>query len=245
VIGSLLLWIWVWCLGTLLSLVSVVLYLPFNAFTDPRRVVHHWLSQSWGRGVMWMLPGITIEAQGFEHLLKGPCIICPNHNSVSDIIMLLAALPRFKFVAKTTNFLTPPLGWHLFLAGYVRAGVGAQSDSARVVGQCLRWLKAGEHVLWFPEGTRSQDGKVQRFRKGAFAVAKEAGVPVVPVALTGTRQVIGKKSLRYHFHVRVQITCLEPMRVDGELKEAAARCRERVAAQVARQEATSQPLPGW
>jgi 1-acyl-sn-glycerol-3-phosphate acyltransferase len=245
VIGSALLWIWVWTLGSVLSLLSIVLYIPFNPLTDPRRVVHHWLSQSWGRGVMWMLPGITIEAQGFEHLLKGPCILCPNHNSVSDIIMLLAALPRFKFVAKTTNFLSPPIGWHLFLSGYIRAGAGAEGDSERVQQQCVKWLKAGERVLWFAEGTRSIDGKVQRFRKGAFAIAKHAGVPIVPVALTGTRQVIAKKSLRYHFHVRVQITCLEPMAVEGELKEAAAKCRELVAAQVARQEATAQPPPTW
>jgi 1-acyl-sn-glycerol-3-phosphate acyltransferase len=244
-IGSLLLWIWVWCLGTVLATLSLVLYIPFNPLIDRKRVVHHWLSQSWGRGVMWMLPGMTIEAQGFEHLLKGPVILCPNHNSVSDIIMLLAALPRFKFVAKTANFLTPPLGWHLFLSGYVRAGTGGEGDSKRVTAQCLKWLKLGEHVLWFPEGHRSNDGKVQRFHKGAFAIAKQAGVPVVPIALTGTRQVIAKRSLRYHFHVRIQITCLEPIRVEGELKDEAQKCRELVAAQVAKQEATAQPPPRW
>jgi 1-acyl-sn-glycerol-3-phosphate acyltransferase len=241
VIGSVLLWIWVWTLGTTLGLLSIILFIPFNPWTDPRRVVHHWLSQAWGRGVMWVLPGITIEARGYEHLLKGPVLLCPNHNSVSDIIMLLAAMPRFKFLAKTTNFWTPPIGWHLRLAGYIRAGTGDEADSPRVMRECLHWLKLGEHVLWFPEGTRSDDGAVKRFRKGPFAVAKQAGVPVVPVALTGTRQVIGKKSLRYHFRVRVQITLLEPFKVEGELKDAAQLCRERIAAQVAIQEASPQP----
>ncbi|GEM_PF-1344209 len=238
-IGSFLLWAWVWILGASLSTLAVILSVPFNPWTDPKRVVVGYLSQAWGRGVMWVLPGITIEARGFEHLKGGGVMLVPNHSSISDVIMLLAALPQFKFMAKAPLFWIPPIGWHLYLAGYIRAGTGDESDAPRVLHACRKWLKLGCHVLWFPEGHRSFDGAVKRFKTGAFVAAKEAGVKVVPVAITGTPSVIKNRSLRYFFKgIRVQITLLPGFTVDGEPKAAAQRAREIVAKQVALQRAT-------
>ncbi len=238
-IGSFLLWAWVWLLGTFLSTLAVILSIPFNPWTDPKRQVVGYLSQAWGRGVMWVLPGITIEAHGFEHLKGGPKMLVPNHSSISDVIMLLAALPQFKFMAKAPLFWIPPIGWHLYLAGYIRAGTGEESDAPRVLAACLKWLKLGCNVLWFPEGHRSFDGEVKRFKTGAFVAAKEAGVQVVPVAMTGTPRVVKNKSLRYYFKgIRVQITLLPGFEVDGEPKAAAQKAREIVAKQVALQRAT-------
>lgn len=238
-IGSFLLWVWVWILGTFLATLAVALSIPFNPWTDPKRVVVGYLSQAWGRGVMWVLPGITIEARGFEHLKGGPVMLVPNHSSISDVIMLLAALPQFKFMAKAPIFWIPPIGWHLYLAGYIRAGTGEETDAPRVLAQCLKWLKLGCHILWFPEGHRSKDGEVKRFKNGAFVAAKQAGVKVVPVAISGTPSVIKNRSLRYYFKgIRVQITLLPPFEVDGEPRAAAAKARELVAQQVKLQRAT-------
>ena len=184
-IGSFLLWVWVWSLGSFLAVLGLLSSIPFNPWTDPKRTVMGWLAQMWGRGTMWVIPRVTIEARGFEHLTKGPVMMVANHNSVSDTTMLLAALPPFKFLVKSSMFFLPPIGIHLWLAGYIRGGTGAANDHARVLASCLKWFERGCHVLWFPEGTRSRDGQVQRFRSGAFYAAKQAGVKVVPVAITG------------------------------------------------------------
>ena len=237
-IGSFLLWTWVWILGTFLTTLALVLSIPFNPWTDPKRTVVGYLSQAWGRGVMWVLPGITIEATGFEHLKPGPVILVPNHSSISDVIMLLAALPQFRFMAKAPLFWIPPLGLHLRLAGQIKAGTGEEGDQGRVLDDCAKQLKVGNHILWFPEGHRSFDGVVKRFKTGAFVAAKQSGVKVVPVAITGTPSVIKNKSLRYYFKGRrVQITLLPGFPVDGEPKAAAGKAREIVAAQVAVQRA--------
>jgi 1-acyl-sn-glycerol-3-phosphate acyltransferase len=238
VIGSFLLWVWVWSLGTFLTVLGIVSSIPFNPWTDPNRVVMGWLGQLWGRGTMWVIPRVTIEARGFEHLGKGPVMMVANHNSVSDTTMLLAALPAFKFLVKSSMFFLPPLGIHLWLAGYIRAGTGAEGDSQRVIDDCVKWLKRGSHVLWFPEGTRSSDGKVNRFKSGAFYAAKQAGVKVVPVAISGTREVLYPRTLRFIFKGRIQITLLPGFTVDGEPKDAADQARELVMNQVAAQRAT-------
>ena len=237
-IGSFLLWVWVWALGTVLAVLGILSSIPFNPWTDPKRVVMGILAQLWGRGIMFALPGVTLEARGFEYLKHGPVMLVPNHNSVSDTTMLLAALPPFKFLVKSSMFFLPPLGIHLWLAGYVRGGTGAEKDSERVIAHCMKWLKTGCHVLWFPEGTRSSDGVVHRFKSGPFVAAKRAGVKVVPVAISGTREVLYPRTLRYYFQGRIQITLLPPFEVDGEPKDAAAKARQMIVDQVAVQRST-------
>ena len=166
-------------------------------------------------------------------------MLVPNHSSVSDVIMLLAALPQFKFVTKAVLFMIPPIGWHLRLAGNIRAGTGKEDDGPRVLSTCAKWLKLGCHVLWFPEGHRSSDGEVKRFKTGPFVAAQQAGAKVVPVAISGTPNVIKNKALRYNFKgIRVQITLLEPFEVGEDARAAASKARELVARQVAVQRAT-------
>ena len=238
-IGSFLLWVWVWSLGSFLTALGVLSSVVFNPWIDPRRRVMGWLGQMWGRGTMWVIPRVTIEARGFEHLKRhGPVMLVANHNSVSDTTMLLAALPAVKFLVKSSMFFLPPIGIYLWLAGYIRGGTGAENDHARVLAECQKCFRLGSHVLWFPEGTRSPDGQVQRFHSGAFHAAKLAGVKVVPVAISGTREVLYPRTLRFIFTGRIQITLLPPIEVDGDPKAAAERARELIINQVAAQRAT-------
>jgi 1-acyl-sn-glycerol-3-phosphate acyltransferase len=219
----------------------LLLSIPFNPWTDPKRLVMDWLAQLWGRGIFWALPRVTIEATGFQHLQSGPVMVCPNHNTVADTAMMLAVIPPVKWVVKTPVFFVPGIGLHLWLAGYIRAGTGKEGDSARVIATCLKWFKRGCHVLWFPEGTRSPDGKMLRFRTGPFHAAKQAGVKIVPVAISGMREVLPPRSLRYVFTGRIQITFLPGFEVDDP-KAAANKAKEMIATQIAIQTAPVEEL---
>ncbi len=235
-IGSFLLWAWVWLWGTCCALAGLVLLVVCNPLVDPRRVAVCYMSKAWAKGILLMMPKLKLEAFGVERLAKETLLLCPNHISVSDMIMLMASLPpTFKFVAKSPLFYVPPLALQLRAAGYIRAGRGEEEDSQRVVNECVKWLKRGAHVIWFPEGHRSPDGEVKRFRQGPFQVAKLAGVRVAPVALSGTSKVLANKGLRYGFDAQVEVQVLEPFAVDGDPKSAAKLARARVVEALAAQ----------
>ena len=134
--------------------------------------------------------GIRVRADGIENIPSGACIFAANHCSNLDGVILLPAIPRrIALFAKRELFRLPVLGLGMRLAGFVavdRAGKRAAAGVATAV----ETLQAGLSVFIFPEGTRSLDGRLQPFKKGAFAMAIEAGAPVVPVAVAGTHRLL-------------------------------------------------------
>jgi 1-acyl-sn-glycerol-3-phosphate acyltransferase len=242
---SLLLWGWVALSSVVLSLLALVLLVPFNPWVDPRRRVLDFFNQLWGKGILRVLPGIPVEVVGRERLREhpGPFVFCPNHQSVADIPLLLAVLPPFKFIAKAPLFFIPLFGLQLRVTGHIMAARGEAGGAERVLAQAETWLRRGTSILVFPEGTRTPDGRVLRFGQGPFALAQHAGVPVVPISISGTRRIIPKGGFLYRFvgHVRVELH--EPLRVEGDPKKAASRVRALVQETVERGQETSHPGP--
>jgi 1-acyl-sn-glycerol-3-phosphate acyltransferase len=241
VIASILLWVWVAVWGTIIALVSTVLFIPFNPWLDPKRRVILFMSGLWGWGVLlYVRLFLPVTVEGLEKI-KGPCIITPNHDSIADIITLLGVLPNFAFVAQRYVFFVPPLAIQARLSNYVRAE--ASEGGTQVLEHCLAWLRRGVPLLMFPEGTRSPDGEIKRFRQGPFVVAQRAGVPIIPVAITGTRKIIAKGAKHFTLKGRVIVKVLDPFMVEGTPKEAAQRARAEV--QRAKDESLAQvPLVG-
>jgi 1-acyl-sn-glycerol-3-phosphate acyltransferase len=244
-LGSVLIWSWILVWGTLLAVAGLLLFLPFNPWVDPQRRMMERLNWLWGRGAFWAAPGITVELVGGEWLKAnpGPYVICANHASVTEIPLLLSLLPPLKTIAKAPLFWTPPLGLQMRLAGHIPAGRGEAGDAERVVEHAKRWLGRGVHILVFPEGTRSPDGRVQRFGQGPFVLAARAGVPVLPVAISGTHQVLPKSTFLYRLrgHLRVQV--LEPVKVEGEPRVVASRVRARIMEALGQQPPRSAAVP--
>ncbi len=160
------------------------------------------------RAVLTSTGGISVEG----HLPAGGCVVVANHSSHADTAALLASLPadaRPAFVAaadywgssRSRKWACRALG-----GGYeVRRGGGGSTDLAPLVEE----LRNGRTVVVFPEGTRSRDGSMQRFHSGAFRLAAEAGVPVVPVGLRGTSELL---PVHGEIHrARVQVRIGEPM----------------------------------
>lgn len=104
--------------------------------------------------------------------------------------MLVEQLPRIvRFIAKAELFRIPVFGWYLRLGGHVRVDRGDPVQAIRSLRAAAALVRSGTSLIVFPEGTRSCDARVQPFKKGPFALAMEAGVPVVPVAIAGSAAV--------------------------------------------------------
>jgi len=177
--------------------VMLALAPPVLIFDRYRRALEHSVNRFWAAASTKPLYNTKIE--GLENLPgpKEPAIYVANHQSYLDIYTLLTMLPRpFKFVSKTSNFLIPIIGWSMFLTGHVGLNRMDRRSQIRLINDCRKLLDNGAQVLLFPEGTRTttwmQDefGKAHpvmgSFKKGAFSIAKKAKVPIIPISLVGT-----------------------------------------------------------
>lgn len=190
-------WILVAVHSVVLSSTALITLLPLTLIFDPKRKrPMHLVARLWGQGILYTNPFYRFRVEGVEHVGKNKnYIIVANHQSVLDILVVLAALPiQFKFMAKQELFSIPFIGWHMKYAGYIPLHRGNRESALRAAEQARRYLRLGLSVLLFPEGTRSLDGKIQDFRNGAFHIAKEEKVGILPVVIDGTNEAIPKKS---------------------------------------------------
>lgn len=142
--------------------------------------------------------GIRVEGIGAENVPShAPAILIANHQSNIDILAILLTLPgRFRVVAKRLLFWIPVFGWCMKLAGMIPIDRGNRARAFRSLDDAAERVKEGDPVLFFPEGTRSSDGRLLPFKKGAFVIAIRSGVPIVPVSISGGSAVLAKGSLR-------------------------------------------------
>jgi 1-acyl-sn-glycerol-3-phosphate acyltransferase len=189
--------IWVRCvlaLATVLLATPVAILLPLV----PRwsnLVVH--AGRLWGRSLL-AAAGVRVRLHGLEHArTHDPCIFIANHQSMVDVwVMLTFVPPNTRFVAKRELFRIPIFGWALAASGCIPIDRGHRSLAIRSLRQAGERIRAGRSVVLYPEGSRSRDGRLGPFKKGAFHVAVQAGVPVVPVAITGSHDVLPPGRLR-------------------------------------------------
>ncbi|KAH7425636.1 hypothetical protein KP509_11G063600 [Ceratopteris richardii] len=151
-----------------------------------KRKAQHFINKIWAS----LTIGLFYKAQiiGQENL-PGPddaAVYVSNHQSFLDIYTLFLLDRPFKFISKTSIFLIPIIGWSMYLTGHVplrRMDTRSQMECLR---HCQKLIKQGVPVFFFPEGTRSRDGKLAQFKRGAFTIAAKTQVPVVPITLIGT-----------------------------------------------------------
>ncbi len=136
--------------------------------------------------------GVEPAYEGLENARRAlPCVFISNHQSILDIWSLIPVLPRStRFVAKRSLFLIPFFGWALAASGFIPIDRKNRTRAVRSLATAAEKVRGGRPVLLFAEGTRSRDGKLGPFKRGAFHLAIEAGVPVVPVAVSGSGRVL-------------------------------------------------------
>ncbi len=195
-----------------ISFVIAVVIRILTAPFDRRRVVLHLFTCFWAHFYVWANPIWRCRFLGRERLpWRGAAVIVVNHLSVVDILVLHGLFRPFKWVSKASNFRIPFLGWNMVLNGYVPITRGAADSARRMMARCRELLREGSPVLFFPEGTRSEDGVLQPFKDGAFRVAREAGVPVIPVALSGTHETLPKHGFVLRNRMKAVVQVLEPI----------------------------------
>lgn len=158
----------------------------------------HRMARSWGRALL-RISGCPITVMGAEHLPQqpsrrrpgtlrpGPAVYACNHLSYLDTPALFASLRfQFRILAKASLFRIPFLGWYLRRSGQVPVDSSDTHASLRSLNAGVKTLKAGLPLVIFPEGGRSEDGKLHTFLQGMAYMAVRAQVPIVPMALVGT-----------------------------------------------------------
>jgi 1-acyl-sn-glycerol-3-phosphate acyltransferase len=162
---------------------------------------------------------------------RGPYVVVANHQSMLDIL-LISRLPReMKWLAKESLFGVPWVGWMFRMAGDIPVRRGDPESSTEVLVKARAYLARGMSVMIFPEGTRSQTGAIKAFKSGAFRLAVEAGVPVLPLAVLGTAAGLPKGN-PWIRPCRATLRLLEPVVADGAGPGEVQRLRDAVHARI-------------
>jgi len=177
--------------------------------------------------------GARVEVEGGGELgAASAYVFASNHQSMIDIPVLFVALRTpLRFVVKRELLAVPFLGWYVRAMGMVSVDRGAPRRALSSMRRVPEILRAGQSIACFPEGTRSRDGAIHPFKGGSFAMAIEAGVPVVPVALIGTGDVLPTHGFRVRPGV-IRVRVGRPIPTSGldvrERSELAGRVRDEV-----------------
>jgi 1-acyl-sn-glycerol-3-phosphate acyltransferase len=186
----------------------------------------HWCARTWSRLIL-ATSGVRVGVAGLERLEPGRTyVFVANHQSLYDIPILFWSLPfQLRIIAKESLGNIPFLGWHLRRTGHML--VDRRHPGRKIFTWASRLTSSGLSLIVFPEGTRSRDGRVAQFKGGSFYLALEAGLPVVPISVIGSRHVMLRgRVTSYPGEVRLVIH--EPIDTRGLSRSDAKEFAERV-----------------
>ena len=201
-----------------------------------------WLARvGWAAQILW-LAGTRITVKGIETVdWRKPYVIVCNHQSALDIPLLINRIPvQTRFLAKRSLFFIPLFGWSLALARFIPVDRGSKRKSRRSIERAAERIRKGPSLIVFPEGTRTPDGPVHKFKSGAFIIGIRSGVPILPVAVRGMFDVVPKSRLA----VRpgpVELVFGEPIPTTGLGMADKERLRKQVQAAVERMHESGRP----
>lgn len=154
----------------------------------------------WGgvKGVMFFVRavGVRVHVKGTELIPPSVCLFVANHTSSADAPAIVGAIPRrVAILLKESLFKWPIVGQAFRSAHFIPVNRGARDSAVASVEKATEVMRAGQSFLIYPEGTRSPDGRLQEFKKGAVVMAIKAGVPIVPMVCSGAHRIMEKRSL--------------------------------------------------
>lgn len=166
-----------------------------STLVDGRGYTAHAIARVWAR-VILVVTRVGVTVDGLQHLEAGRTyVFVANHQSLYDIPVLFWSLPfQLRIIAKESLGRFPVIGAHLRRSGHMLVD-RSRPDRAGIFGWAGRLTRDGLSLIVFPEGTRSRDGRVQPFKGGSFYLAMQAGLPLVPLSIMGSRHVMRKGEL--------------------------------------------------
>jgi len=199
-------------IGVFLSLYIIIAGIPLLIYTviskNPGAL--YWAGV---RGVMFFVRavGVRVRVAGAERIPPGTCLFVANHTSSADAPAVVGAIPRrIAILLKKSLFNYPIVGQAFHLAHFIPVERSKRDSAIESVEKAIEAMRTGQSFLIYPEGTRSPDGRLQEFKKGAVVMAIKAGVPIVPIVCSGAHRVMEKRSLVIH-PGEILVEFLEPI----------------------------------
>lgn len=177
---------------TFLCGLLLILLWPFGSYN----VVSNKTALIWAKSILWAA-GTKVDVNGLENIdFKKSYVFAGNHQSHIDVVAVFSILPlTVRYIAKKELFRIPFFGWAMAASGTIKVDRSNREKALKSIERAGELIKKGVSVILFPEGTRSSDGEIHAFKKGAFVLATKSGVPVVPISISGTRRILEKHSL--------------------------------------------------
>ncbi len=193
---------------------------------DRRGFRAHTCAQWWARFIVWT-SGVRIERVGRPLPAdRESCVFVANHASFFDVPIVFTALPRqLRVMAKASLLYVPFIGWHLHRSGHVL--VNRTNPGAGIFKRMQRMARSGASLIVFPEAGRTDDGQLLKFKAGIFLLAIENGLPIVPVTVSGSRDVMPKGRLMVR-PATVRVTIHDAIPTSDLGRDDARRLAERV-----------------
>jgi 1-acyl-sn-glycerol-3-phosphate acyltransferase len=222
VIHSLGFWAFLVTSSLLLFPMAVLIWAITMPF-DRRKVVLHQFTCFWASLYTWLNPVWNVKIIDRHKLAHGqPAVMVANHLSLLDILVLFRLFSHFKWVSKAENFRVPLIGWNMHLNQYIRLQRGVRASVVQMMRESEVTLNKGSSIMMFPEGTRSPNGRMRRFKTGAFELALKARTPIQPIVIQGTANALPKAGFVLQGRHPISIRVLDPIpieRFDGKAVE--------------------------
>lgn len=204
-----------------------------SSLWDKTGRIQHRIAQRWGH-VITRISGAKVTVLNGGNLDGRVAVYAANHLSFSDTPVLFGILPfQFRIVARHELFKLPFIGWHLTRSGQVPVNIANPRASISSLGGAVKTLKSGMPVFIFPEGGRTESGHPETFLNGPSFMAIRAGVPIIPMALIGTHELLPVGTLEFH-PVPVTLAVGEPIETSGYTIRQTDELTERVANAISR-----------
>lgn len=181
---------------------------------DKRRVVTNLFSAFWASVYVWCMPAWSVRILGREKLSLGRnYVFVSNHQSQLDILVLYRLLFPYRWVSKTAVFRLPFIGWNMRLNGDIPLKRGDKKSIETMMDRCKTLLGQNVSIFFFPEGTRSRDGRMRPFKPGAFILAQKTRTPIQPVVINHTREALPKHTLSIDGFKQMEVQVLDEIPV--------------------------------
>ncbi|MCK4853098.1 MAG: 1-acyl-sn-glycerol-3-phosphate acyltransferase [Bacteroidales bacterium] len=211
IIYSVLLWTFFLTSSVVMISIDVLIWLVTRWF-DRRLVVLHLFSCLWGSLYIWFNPLWRVRVKGRRNIpWRRSCVIVSNHQSMLDILVLYHLFVPYKWVSKKENFRIPIIGWNMRLNDYLEIERGQKNSYERLMNKARKTLGMGSSVMIFPEGTRYSGDHLGPFKVGAFRMAIDNKVNIVPIVMEGTARALPKKGAILKGFTRIDVNVLEPI----------------------------------
>ena len=192
-----------------ITIITAVVTMIGSIFND--RFWGYWPGMIWGR-LFYLIFLIPVHVHGLENIKKGQSyVIAPNHQSYWDAFLVYGFIGiKFKWMMKKELGRIPFVGWACYMAGCIFIDRSSRESGINSIRKAESKLKDGMSVVIFPEGTRTPDGKMGKFKRGAFLISEELQLPILPVTIDGNYDVMSRHAWNVTWHP-VHMTIHEPV----------------------------------